>query len=165
MIHKQSYDEVLDAIIASDPRYHRDAFHFVREGLDYTQQTISKQEEGIVRHISGQELLGGMRAHALEEYGPMALVVLNEWGVSCCEDFGEIVFNMIEYDLLARTAEDSRDDFKGSYSFDEAFRQPFLPPEPETAELPSTNRTIAQSSGNKGERSNKPVEPEASDKQ
>ena len=162
MIHKQSYDEVLDAIIASDPRYHRDAFHFVREGLDYTQQTISKQEEGIVRHISGQELLGGMRAHALEEYGPMALVVLNEWGVSCCEDFGEIVFNMIEYDLLARTAEDSRDDFKGSYSFDEAFRQPFLPPEPETAELPSTNRTIAQSSGNKGERSNKP---EASDKQ
>ncbi|MDP7011115.1 MAG: hypothetical protein QF685_07025 [Verrucomicrobiota bacterium] len=165
MIHKQSYDEVLDAIIASDPRYHRDAFHFVREGLDYTQQTISKQEKGIVRHISGQELLGGMRAHALEEYGPMALVVLNEWGVSCCEDFGEIVFTMIEYDLLARTAEDSRDDFKGSYSFDEAFRQPFLPPEPETAELPSTNRTIAQTSGNKGERSNKPVEPEASDKQ
>ena len=60
----QSYDEVLDTIIASDPRYLRDAYHFVREGLDYTQQTISKQEDGTVRHITGQELLGGMRAIA-----------------------------------------------------------------------------------------------------
>ena len=68
MIHKQSYDEVLDTIIASDSRYHRDAYHFVREGLDYTQQTISKQEDDTVRHITGQELLGGMRANALEEY-------------------------------------------------------------------------------------------------
>lgn len=80
MIHRESYDEVLDGIIAKDPRYHRDAYHFVREGLDYTQQSISKQQEGIVRHISGQELLGGMRSHALEEYGPMAMMVLGEWG-------------------------------------------------------------------------------------
>ena len=99
MIHKQSYDQVLDTIITSDPRYHRDAYHFVREGLDYTQQTISKHEDGTVRHITGQELLAGMRANALEEYGPMALLVLNEWGVSRCEDFGEIVFNMVEKHL------------------------------------------------------------------
>jgi hypothetical protein len=66
----------------------------------------------------------------------MALLVLNEWGVSRCEDFGEIVFNMVEHDLLARTDDDSRDDFKGGYSFEEAFRQPYLPPEPETVEPP-----------------------------
>ena len=113
MIHRESYDEVLDGIIAKDPRYHRDAYHFVREGLDYTQQSISKQQEGIVRHISGQELLGGMRSHALEEYGPMAMMVLGEWGIRRCEDFGEIVFNMVEYELLAKTDEDSRDDFSG----------------------------------------------------
>ena len=75
MTFRQNYDEVLDAIIAVDPRFHRDAYHFVREGLDYTQSAISKQEEGAVRHISGQELLGGMRAHAIEQYGPMALMV------------------------------------------------------------------------------------------
>ena len=57
MIHRKSYDEVLDGIIAVDSRYHRDAYHFVREGLDYTQESISKQGEGTVRHISGQELL------------------------------------------------------------------------------------------------------------
>ena len=62
MIHRKSYDEVLDGIIAVDSRYHRDAYHFVREGLDYTQESISKQGEGTVRHISGQELLAGMRS-------------------------------------------------------------------------------------------------------
>ena len=54
MIHRKSYDEVLDGIIAVDSRYHRDAYHFVREGLDYTQESIAKQEEGAVRHFEDQ---------------------------------------------------------------------------------------------------------------
>jgi uncharacterized repeat protein (TIGR04138 family) len=84
----------------------------------------SQDEKG---HVSGQELLSGIREFALRQFGPMALTVLEEWGVKRCEDFGEIVFNMIESGLLAKTAEDSRDDFKGGYDFMEAFREPFLP--------------------------------------
>jgi len=57
----------------------------------------------------------------------MALAVLQEWGIQRCEDFGEIVFNMVDNNLLAKTTEDSRDDFKGGYDFDQAFRQPFQP--------------------------------------
>jgi uncharacterized repeat protein (TIGR04138 family) len=57
----------------------------------------------------------------------MALLVLEEWGIRSCEDIGEIVFNMVEANLLAKTDEDSRDDFKGAYDFQEAFREPFLP--------------------------------------
>jgi len=163
MIHKQSYDEVLDTILAVDSRFHRDAYHFVREGLDYTQQSISKQEEGTVRHISGQELLGGMRAHALEQYGPMALLVLNEWGLTRGEDFGEIVFNMVEHELLAKTEDDTRTDFAGGYTFDEAFRQPFLPPAAPEPELPEVNRTIPPPT--EAERSPNPTSPKASDKQ
>jgi uncharacterized repeat protein (TIGR04138 family) len=135
----------------------------VREGLDYTQQSISKQEDGTVRHISGQELLGGMRAHALEQYGPMALLVLNEWGLTRGEDFGEIVFNMVEHELLAKTEDDTRTDFAGGYSFDEAFRQPFLPPAAPELELSRMNRTITPV--NAPERSTNPTEPKASDKQ
>ena len=163
MIHKQSYDEVLDKILAGDSRFHRDAYHFVREGLDYTQQSISKQEEGTVRHISGQELLGGMRAHALEQYGPMALLVLNEWGLTRGEDFGEIVFNMVEHELLAKTEDDTRTDFAAGYTFDEAFRQPFLPPAAPEPELPEVNRTIPPPT--EAERSPNPTSPKASDKQ
>ncbi len=166
MIHKQSYDEVLDTILANDLRFHRDAYHFVREGLDYTQQSISKQEEGTVRHISGQELLGGMRAHALEQYGPMALMVLNEWGLTRGEDFGEIVFNMVEHELLAKTEDDTRTDFAGGYTFAEAFRQPFLPPAAPEPELPEVNRTLPPAT--EAERPSNPINPaspKASDKQ
>ena len=164
MIHKQSYDEVLDKILATDARFHRDAYHFVREGLDYTQQSISKQEEGTVRHISGQELLGGMRAHALEQYGPMALLVLNEWGLTRGEDFGEIVLNMVEHELLAKTEDDTRTDFAGGYTFDEAFRQPFLPPAAPAPELPEVNRTNPPPA--ETERPANPTsQPKASDKQ
>ena len=83
--------------------------------------------EGKVRHVSGQELLAGIRAYALDQYGPMTLTVLSEWGVRGCEDFGELVFNMVENNLLAKTKDDSRDDFKNGYTFEEAFRKPFLP--------------------------------------
>ena len=165
MMYKQSYDEVLEEIISVDPRYHRDAYHFVREGLDYTQQSISKQEKGAVRHISGQELLGGMRAHALEQYGPMTLLVLDEWGVKRCEDFGEIVFNMVEHNLLAKTAEDSREDFKGAYDFKDAFRKPFQPVQAPQQSSDSTQRNNTPVSNSEPDRSGKTSKPESSDKQ
>ena len=162
MNHKQNYDEVLEAIVAGDSRYHRNAYHFVREGLDYTQRTISEREDGAVRHISGQELLGGIRAHALDQYGPMALTVLGEWGVSRCEDFGAIVFNMVEHELLAKTEEDSADDFTGGYDFAEAFREPFLPPKPVPESPATAERNVTPVTDTEPTRSQNPAEPKAS---
>ena len=107
-MNEPDFEQALNAMLESDGRYHRDAYLFVREGLEYTQKHLAKDEHGKVRHVSGQELLGGLRGHAIEQFGPLALLVLEEWGVRRCEDFGEIVFNMIEHRLLARTEEDSR---------------------------------------------------------
>ena len=127
----ENFDEALDQIVQRDQRYPREAYLFVKEALDHTQRMVAKAgREGVreeIRHVKGQELLAGIRAFALEQFGPMALTVLNEWGVRRCEDFGELVFNMVENNLLAKTKEDSRDDFKGGYDFQGAFRQPFLP--------------------------------------
>jgi uncharacterized repeat protein (TIGR04138 family) len=80
-----------------------------------------------MRHVSGQELLGGIRQFALEQFGPMAQTVFEDWGVRNCQDFGEIVFNMVEIGLLAKRDTDSREDFLAGYDFQEAFRKPFLP--------------------------------------
>src|SRR5262249_54579177 len=121
------FDETLESILRKDHRYPRDAYQFVREALDHTQKQVAKGGKETVRHVSGQELLAGIREFALQEYGPMTQAVLEEWGVRRCEDFGEIVFNMVESDLLAKTKSDSREDFKGGYDFEEAFRRPFLP--------------------------------------
>ena len=122
-----NFDEVLDKVIAKDPRYHREAYLFLREGLDYAQKQISKTNKNEIRHITGQELLAGLRDYGMTQFGPMTATVLNEWGVRRCEDFGEMVFNLVEHGLLSKTETDTRDDFKGGYDFDEAFRKPFLP--------------------------------------
>jgi uncharacterized repeat protein (TIGR04138 family) len=126
-MHEATFEEGLALILSKDSRYHRDAYPFVREGLDYTQKAIVKEKRSELRHITGQELLSGIREFALQQFGPMAITVLEEWGIKRCEDFGEIVFNMVEIGLLAKTEKDSREDFQGGYNFNDAFRKPFLP--------------------------------------
>lgn len=91
-----SFEEALDLILAKDRRYTRQAYVFVREALDRTRQGIAKMTFREVHHVTGQELLAGIREFALAEYGPMAMMVLNEWGIHNSRDFGEIVFNMVE---------------------------------------------------------------------
>jgi uncharacterized repeat protein (TIGR04138 family) len=126
-MQEPNFDEVLVLITNRDQRFHRDAYLFVREALDHTQRKVHQAKKQQVRHVTGQELLEGIREFALIQYGPLALTLLTEWGVTRCEDFGEIVFNLVESGLLSKTEEDSRKDFTGGYDFQEAFRRPFLP--------------------------------------
>ena len=134
-----NFDEALDKILAANPRYARDAYHFLRESLDFTQKLISKENKGKVRHVTGQELLDGIRQHALQQFGPMTVTVFAEWGVTNCKDFGEMVFNMVESSLLAKTEKDSRDDFQAGYDFSDAFEKPFWP----ERKLKAAKKTVA----------------------
>jgi uncharacterized repeat protein (TIGR04138 family) len=122
-----NFDEVVVQIVAGDKRYHQDVYFFLREALDFTQKVISKESRGASRHVTGQELLDGLRQYALQEFGPMSKMLLEEWGVRNCRDFGNIVFNMVEIGLLAKTDRDSRDDFQQGYDFTDAFCKPFWP--------------------------------------
>ena len=139
------YDEVLELILAKDDRFSREAYYFVREGLDFTQYKMAKMSGAKVpRHVSGQELMDGMRQYALETYGPMAKLLLNEWGIRATEDFGEIVFNLVENNLLAKTDKDTREDFTGGFDFDEAFTAPYQPlakPKKRSAKPPKAKRS------------------------
>jgi uncharacterized repeat protein (TIGR04138 family) len=123
-----SFEEVLEQILSRDTRFHRDAFLFVKDALDFTQKIVGKETKGGgIRHVSGQELLEGIREHALQQFGPMVTTVFEEWGIRSCRDFGEIVFLMVEHNLLAKTDKDSRADFESGYDFQEVFRKPFIP--------------------------------------
>ena|SRR5882757_3308715 len=125
-MHEANFEEVIEQILAKDLRYRRDAYLFVRDALDYTQKAaIRERREGL--HVTGQELLAGIRDYTLAQFGPMATTVLEEWGITRCEDFGEIVFNVVEAGLFSKTDTDSRNDFQGGYDFGDAFRKPFLP--------------------------------------
>lgn len=127
-MEKLNFEEIVERIVALDPRYHREAYDFLREALDYTQKLAAREKDERERHVTGQQLLEGVRTYALKEYGPMAQMVLAEWGIHRGEDIGELVFNLIEHRILKKTASDSREDFKGGYDFETAFREPFLPP-------------------------------------
>lgn len=127
VMQKIGFGEALDSIVASDPRYHRDAYVFLRDALDFTTKQQKKIKGATVRHVSGPELLAGVRQHALREFGPMVTTVFDSWGIHSCEDVGHMVFNLIGAGIFGKTDQDSIENFKDVYDFEEAFVKPFAP--------------------------------------
>jgi len=129
-MHDSDFPRIIALICKEDARFDRKAYDFVRLGLDHTVKEIRKKDAsrtGKSRHVTGPELLDGLRVYALEQYGPLTKTVLNSWGVRRCQDFGDIVFNLIEYNAFSKTENDRREDFSDIYEFDDAFVKPFLP--------------------------------------
>jgi uncharacterized repeat protein (TIGR04138 family) len=131
MNEPQSFNDAVFDICKKDTRYNPDAYFFLVEALDVTVKDIRKQQPDHERHVTGKELLDGIKEYALDEFGPMAFTVFSEWGVHATEDFGELVFNLVEAGRLGTTENDSRADFKDRYSFEEAFVHPFEPQKPQ----------------------------------
>lgn len=138
---KVVFQEAVEQIAQQDKRYSENAYYFLREALDFSIKVMNKPAQGAGRHVSGQELLEGIRQFALQEYGPLAQTVLSHWGISRCEDFGELVFNLVECGVLGKTESDSKDDFAGGYEFDAAFRKPYRPRATDAAPLQPEGKT------------------------
>jgi len=115
----------LEAVVRNDSRYAYEAYEFTFTALSHTLARLSKKPgeplaEDEIRHVTGPELLDGARDLALREFGLMARTVLRMWGIERTDDFGEIVFNLVEAGLMSKTAEDSRADFRNVFDLDEA---------------------------------------------
>src|ERR1041385_4902636 len=132
-MQKIGFAEALESLVANDPRYQRDGYIFLRDALDFTTKQQKKVKGVSVRHVSGPELLDGVRRYALKEFGPMVMTVFDSWGLRSCEDIGNIVFNLIGAGIFGKTEEDSIEDFKNVYDFGEAFVRPFAPAKAATA--------------------------------
>ena len=129
-MQKIGFAEALDSIVRSDPRYHRDAYVFLRDALDFTTKQQKKAKGTSIRHVSGPELLEGLRQYALKEFGPMVITVFDSWGIRSSEDIGNMVFNLIGAAIFGKTEEDSIEDFRNVYRFEEVFVRPFAPEKP-----------------------------------
>jgi uncharacterized repeat protein (TIGR04138 family) len=108
--------DLVEQICGRDKRYKADAYEFVLQGLGFTQNKLKRQA-----HVTGKELALGLRDYAIEQYGALAQQVLSHWGISQTQDFGEIVYNMIEKKLLSKSEEDYLADFNSVYDFQPAF--------------------------------------------
>jgi len=147
-MQKIGFAEALDSIVRSDPRYQRDAYVFLRDALDFTTKQQKKAKGTSVRHVSGPELLEGLRQYALKEFGPMVMTVFDSWGIHSSEDIGNMVFNLIGAGIFGKTEEDSIEDFRNVYDFEEVFVKPFAPEKPAATrarvELPAPKPTASR---------------------
>jgi uncharacterized repeat protein (TIGR04138 family) len=115
----------LEELVRRDPRYPLEAYEFVFAALTHTQHLLGRntapepgrEEE---HHVSGQQLLWGIRDLALREFGMLARTVFRMWGINRTDDFGELVFNLVEAGLMSKTNQDDRRHFHDVYDLDTA---------------------------------------------
>ena len=127
-----SFISKLLAVVREDPRYAYEAYEFVFQALEFTQKTLGHELPDETtdpneprHHVTCRQLLEGLRDFAIHEFGLMAPVVLRMWGIRRTDDFGEIVFNLIEAKLMSKTDEDSRSEFHAVFDLEEALTQGF----------------------------------------
>ncbi len=113
-------DGIMDRIRLHEQRFDERAYLFVLGALEFCQQRLPER-----RHITGRELALACRDLALDRYGVMAGMVLEHWGVHSSSDIGDIVFTLVELDLLQSQSSDTRDEFVAVFSFDEAFERDY----------------------------------------
>jgi uncharacterized repeat protein (TIGR04138 family) len=114
--------DTIRQIATQDGRYDFQAFQFLYEALEVSVKSAGRDgEQGAARHVSGQELLQGIREYGLKLFGPLAARVFRSWGVEDTLDWGNMVFLLVENNLLNRQDEDTLDDFKEGYDFEHAF--------------------------------------------
>ncbi len=116
--------------LAKQTAYPPEAFLFVQRGLEFTVRRVhgekavqpqAKEENAPSRHVSGQMLCQGLRDYALQQYGLLARTVLKQWHINSTEDFGKIVFAMVESGLMQKTDDDTVHDFVDVFDFNQAF--------------------------------------------
>lgn len=117
-------EDRIAAVRRRDRRFARQAYYFVLDALDYTMARLGRDVmTGEERHVDGRELLHHIQDFAAEQFGPMAPLVFERWGIRASDDFGEVVFNLIDAELLSRRPTDSRLDFADAFDFAETFAQ------------------------------------------
>jgi len=120
MTEKNTLETAIANIRKRDARFKPQAFYFTMQALEQTYKLIKER-----RHVSGQELLEGIRQVALKEFGFLARHTLEQWGLGATGDFGDIVFLLIEEGMLSKTESDRREDFDDVYDFENAFDKSF----------------------------------------
>ncbi len=128
-MNDQSFEDTVMRICDANGDYDPEAYWFLREGLDRTVRALGR-DGAKNRHVSGKELCEGLRDYALDQFGPLALLVLTQWGVYETSDFGEMVMELVQAGVFGKRGGESKADFDGVFSFEEAFLAPFEPPEP-----------------------------------
>ena len=109
-------------------RYHPNAYRFLFAALRRSQQNLGRQAHGAddsPAHITGPELLEGIREFSLEQFGLLARTVFHCWSIHTTDDFGRMVFDLIERGEMRKTDTDQISDFSEVFEFEEALENSY----------------------------------------
>ncbi len=126
MNHEPAFHLAVRDAQKRDPRYAAQAYVFLCDALGHALKLL-KRENAEDRHVAGPELLAGLRDLALREFGPMALCVMRDWGITRSEDVGNMVYLLINAGYFGKNETDSIEDFSDGVSLEEALTKPFRP--------------------------------------
>lgn len=132
----EKFTATVDRIVDQDPRYAAEAYAFISDAVLYTTKKLEAESHPQKRHITGKELLEGIKEFAMQQFGPIAPEVLRHWGLNDTMAIGHVVFNMVNNHLLGKSQEDTIDDFRNGFDFDMEFSKPFLPEDTPMAPIP-----------------------------
>lgn len=116
--------EVIETVARERARFSSEAYVFTYEALGFV--LARRAREGLKGHITGQELLEGIRDFARKCFGYLGRTVFESWGLTKSSDFGDIVFDLVEKDVLSKQESDTKSDFEGGFAFAEAFEESFI---------------------------------------
>ena len=122
--------DAVKVVISQDPKYDVGAYYFLKDALDFTVKRVIESNDGEHRHVAASELLIGFRDLALQEFGPMASTMMDEWRLHSCTDIGNMVFQLIEEGVFGKQDSDTMEDFAELFPLQETLNAPFLPKNP-----------------------------------
>ena len=106
-------------IVAKDGRYAPNAYAVLMDVFGFLAEKSP--------NVSSEDIMEEFRETVLDEFGPLSYCVLEEWGVTRCEDLGEMMFNLADSGRVGRSDEDAKESFIDGYDFREACLSPFEP--------------------------------------
>ncbi|MCU0796123.1 MAG: hypothetical protein MUF31_09330 [Akkermansiaceae bacterium] len=121
------FEHAIESILRRDSRFDPQAYLFLKDALDFTLKRAAEANSGRARHVTGSELVAGFRDLALQEFGPMASTLMQEWGLGETRHIGEMVFHLIDEQMFGKQDSDRIEDFENLFDFRRAFEDPFTP--------------------------------------
>ena len=118
------FKEAVSRIVMEDPRYSPEAYEFISKSVVFTMLNLGR-DKAPSHHVTGKELLEGFRQYAIQEFGPMAGEILKSWGLTDSSAVGNVVFNLVNRQLLGKSENDTLSEFKDGLDFEKAFSEPF----------------------------------------
>ena len=101
------FDAKIRELVKKDSRYAAEAYSFVSNAVTFT---VSRLPEH--RHVNARELVLGLKDFAENQFGVLAPGVLESWGICTASDVGNLVYHLIDVQILSASPGDQRSDFE-----------------------------------------------------